>query len=139
MALSVFEDRARPPSEDEVRAALGRAHAAWQSLRGYVHDNFGPVADEWGYPGKKYGWSLRLKKGKRIIVYMTPCRKHFIAAVVLGDRAYAVAHERGLPKDILTVLDAATRYAEGRGIRLEIRTAVDVRAVEQLVAVKMEP
>jgi len=35
------------------------------------------------------------------------------------------------------VIDASKKYAEGRGVRLEVRTADDVRSIEELAVIKM--
>ncbi len=36
------------------------------------------------------------------------------------------------------VIDSARKYAEGRGVRLEVRTARDVANIEKLAVIKME-
>jgi hypothetical protein len=48
-----------------------------------------------------------------------------------------VAHDSDLPATVLTVIDSATKYAEGRGVRLEVRKAQDVRVIEKLAVIKM--
>ena len=47
------------------------------------------------------------------------------------------AHESDLPVSILKIIDNARRYAEGRGVRLEVRSAEDVCNVGKLAAIKM--
>jgi hypothetical protein len=47
------------------------------------------------------------------------------------------AHESNLPAEILEVIDNAPRYAEGRGVRFEVRNAKDVRNVEKVAITKM--
>jgi hypothetical protein len=37
----------------------------------------------------------------------------------------------------LEIIDEAPKYAEGRGVRIEVRTKKDLEAVKQLAAVKM--
>lgn len=55
----------------------------------------------------------------------------------LGEKAVKAAHESDLPISVLKVIDGATKYAEGRGMRLEVRSAEDVRNVEKLAVIKM--
>jgi hypothetical protein len=38
---------------------------------------------------------------------------------------------------VLEAIDAAPRYAEGRGVRLPVRTAGDVREIVRLADIKM--
>ena len=47
------------------------------------------------------------------------------------------AHENDLPPAVLAVIDGAKKYAEGRGVRLEVKTAEDVHNIEKLVVIKM--
>ncbi len=68
---------------------------------------------------------------------MTPCKGYFLASFALGEKAVKAAHESDLPASVLAVIDGAKKYAEGRGVRLEVRSAEDVRNIEKLAVVKM--
>ena len=120
MALSAFAEKARPPAAAEVARVLGAASRRWDELRAHVATTCPPVVEEWGYPGAKYGWSLRLKRKDRILLYLTPQEGRFVAAAVLGDRAVAALPGSGVSAHVLALFAAARRYAEGTGIRLEI-------------------
>lgn len=138
MALSIFDDKAKQPTDADVAKALGSASKAWIDLKARVAAAHGPIREEWGFTAKSTGWGLRLKRGDRTILYMTPCSGYFRVSFVLGDKAVRAAHERGLPEPILAMLDAARKYAEGRGIRLEVRKLAELRPIEALVAIKVE-
>ena len=137
MALSAFDDKSRPPGEDELAATLGKARAAWDELIARVGARFSPLARDWGFTSKSTGWGLRLKHQERTILYMTPCRGRFLASFALGEKAVAAAHDAGLPAAILAAIDGARKYAEGRGVRLEVRSLADARNIEALAIVKM--
>ena len=68
---------------------------------------------------------------------MIPCHGYFLASLVLGEKAVETAHHSGLPDSVLDVIDGTKAFAEGKGVRFEIRSAQDVHAVEKLAAVKM--
>lgn len=137
MALSAFDDKSRPPRDDEVAAALGRTFALWNKLKELVAKHFPPLSIEWGFSSKSTGWGLRLKHHDRAVLYMTPCKGYFLASFVLGEKAVKAAHESGLPAAVLAAIDASKKYAEGRGVRLAVRAAADLRAIEKLAAIKM--
>jgi hypothetical protein len=137
MALSAFDDKTHPPAPDELTATLGKAHAAWAALIDRVGARFGPLSPEWGYTSKSTGWGLRLKHKDRVILYLTPGRGQFLASFVLGEKAVAAAHAAGLPAPILAAIDGARKYAEGRGVRLAVRSVAEVRNLEKLAIVKM--
>ncbi|HEY0594102.1 MAG TPA: DUF3788 family protein [Thermoanaerobaculia bacterium] len=137
MTLSAFDDRTSPPKPRALQAMLGRSGSLWKKLQDDLQRSYGPLAEEWNFAGAAYGWSLRLKKGKRVIVYMTPCRSHFLAAFVLSEKAVHAARGSNLPSFVLDAIVGARQYAEGRGIRLEVRNQKDLAAIEILAAIKV--
>jgi hypothetical protein len=138
MALSAFDDRNTPPTDRSIKQAIGRAGPAWVSLIGKLHQDCGPLQEEWAFAGATFGWSLRLKRGKRVIVYMTPREGHFIASFALGEKACAAANDRGLPAHVLTLIADAPRYAEGRGVRIPVRNQREASAIRKLALIKLE-
>jgi hypothetical protein len=117
------------PSDAELAAELGAAHSLWARLRSEV-----PLPGEWRSYSKKSGWSMRLKKGERNIVYLVPGRGGFDVSFALGDRAVAAARERGLAK----MVEGAKRYAEGTAVRFAVKGPKDVAAAKKLVEIKLE-
>jgi hypothetical protein len=47
------------------------------------------------------------------------------------------AREAELPEAILELIDKAPRYAEGRAVRIEVRSDRDVRSVLKVAEIKM--
>jgi hypothetical protein len=74
MALSAFDDKTKRPLENDLAAVLGKVLVRWNELKRLIASRFDPCSEEWGFTSKNTGWGLRLKHGKRIILYMTPCR-----------------------------------------------------------------
>jgi hypothetical protein len=139
MALSAFADQEQPPDAAALAEMLGPAAKPWQALSAHVAKSWPPIEERWNFAGAKFGWSLRLVQKKRVVVYLTPEAGHFLVGVVLGDRAVAAARAAGLPPAVLALLDAARRYGEGTGLRVEVRRAADLAAIRTLLAAKMAP
>jgi hypothetical protein len=137
MALSAFDDKLKQPPEADLKKTLGTAYPQWNELKKLLVERYAPVAIEWGFSSKATGWGLRLKRDNRAILYMTPCEGYFLASFALGEKAVKAAHECDLPPSVLAVIDGAKKYAEGRGVRLEVRSAEDVRNIEKLAVIKM--
>jgi hypothetical protein len=137
MALSALDDKATPPDEKLVDKVLGRSATAWRLLIRTLQEDVGAVTREWAFAGAAYGWSMRLVHQQRRLVYLTPCRGSFLAAVVLGEKAVRIAESSGLAAATIAALDAAPRYAEGRGVRLRVRTRSHVEQVRLLVRAKL--
>jgi hypothetical protein len=137
MALSAFDDKSLPPRDDELEATLGAAFAWWRELQLVLAARFAPLSLEWGFTSKATGWGARLRHDKRIVLYLLPCEGYFLASFVLGERAVRAARDSDLPYSVVQAIDTARMYAEGRGVRLEVRSAADVPAIERLVAIKL--
>jgi len=137
MALSAFDDKSAPPRKAALAEMLGRTSTHWNALRSRLGDEFEPLAEEWNFPGQRWGWSLRLKHKKRAIVYMTPCRRFFLAGFALGEKAFKAARESRLPASMLAAIEAAPKYAEGRGVRIEVRNKKDLEGVVKLALIKV--
>jgi len=137
VALSIFDDKTHSPQEADIEQALGKTYKLWCALRDHVVKEYAPISPEWGYASKSTGWGLRLKGEKRAVLYMTPCKDYFLASFALGEKAVVAAHATKLPDSVLDIIDKAPKYAEGRGVRLEVRTAKDVENIKKLAAIKM--
>ncbi len=59
-------------------------------------------------------------------------------AFVLGEKAVQNARTSDLPVHVVEEIDAARKYVEGRGIRVEVRNRDAVGTVKKLSAIKME-
>ncbi len=136
-SLSAFSDKASPPSAGELHRMLGAADSAWGHLVGHVNRTYAPAVEQWNFAGARFGWSLRLRKPDRVILYLIPQAGRFLVGIVLGAKAVAAAQGAGLPAPVLAALAAAPRFAEGTGLRLPISGERDLPPVEILTALKM--
>jgi hypothetical protein len=93
--------------------------------------------DEWKHSGAKYGWSFRVKDKKRVIVYLMPRDKYFKVAMGFGQKAFEEVMKADISQDIKDMLAAAVVYAEGRGIRLEVRDASVIKDIRKLIDIKI--
>jgi Protein of unknown function (DUF3788) len=134
---NAFVGQPKPPTESELKAALGASKALWNEL---VDDlaKEQRLAREWNCYSKKAGWSLRLKRGERNVVYLSPLRGGFRASFALGDKAVMAALASGLPKPVLKLIKEAKRYAEGTAVRIDVNGPEDISIVKQLAAIKLD-
>jgi hypothetical protein len=137
MALSAFDDKSNKPGAGELKRMLGRTSTHWDDLKTHLAAEYAPLDETWNFAGANWGWSLRLKQKKRTILYMTPRKGHFLVGFVLGEKAVRAARDSDLPDSILTTIDEARKYAEGRGVRIEIRNKKILEVTKKLAAIKM--
>jgi hypothetical protein len=138
MALSALSDKSQEPTEDDLRKVLGKAHKVWTSLIVAVDERIGPISQVWGYTSKTTGWGLRLKQKDRIILYMTPQAGQFLVSFALGEKAVAAANRLAISPALLKAIDDAPRYAEGRGLRLEVSGLGQIGDLAELAEIKSE-
>ena len=136
MLPNCFIGRKTKPAEADVRNALGPAKATWDRLLTKLVAEKATDAQEWSSYSPKAGWSLKVKKGERTILYLSPCKQTFRASFALGETAIRAALSSGLPPVIQKLVREAKRYAEGAAVRLEVRTAADIESVLKLAAAK---
>ena len=87
MALSAFDNKSRVPQDADLAATLGGTSVFWNELKRLIASRCTPLSIEWGFTSEKTGWGLRLKREKRTILYMTPCKGYFMASFALGEKA----------------------------------------------------
>ena len=129
-----FDDKDKVPDDKALAQGLGPSKTLWDEFVRHVSAAHAPVSEAWGF---YKSWSLRLKQKKRTIVYLLPREGHFLCAFVFGGKATEAARQAKLPKAVMKEIEDAPVYAEGRGFRLEVRTAGDLGTMKKLAAIKM--
>jgi hypothetical protein len=135
---NAFIGKAEMPTDDDLAAELGRsAKALWDRLLAGLAERHNIVTQEWNSYSPKAGWSLRLKRDKRAILYLSPFRGCFRASFALGGKAVEAARASGLPQRVIRIIDSAKRYAEGTGVRIDVNGPADIAVVLKLAAIKL--
>ncbi|MHC4478202.1 MAG: DUF3788 domain-containing protein [Planctomycetota bacterium] len=137
MALSILDDKSKKPDDNILTEVLGRTKRLWDDLNNHVAQEYEPAIQEWSFGGDKYGWSVRLKRKKRTILYLIPCQRYFLCAFVFGGKATEAARRSALPSNVMKTINEAPVYGEGRGFRLEVKKKQDVITMKKLAAIKM--
>lgn len=137
MLPNAFTGKSHPPTDAELTEALGAARKLWDQLLTGLAAEYQLTDHEWNSYSPKAGWSLRLKRRSRNIVYFGPCKGAFRVAFVLGDKAMAAARQSHLPPGVVKMLNEAKRYAEGTAIYFEPVKAKDLKTVLQLARIKL--
>lgn len=137
MLTNAFIGLETEPTDEAVSKALGPAKALWDRLLAEFSGEKSIDSEEWNSYSRKAGWSLKLKRGGRTVVYLSPCKHCFRASFALGDKAVKAALASKLPADVVKIVRQAKRYAEGTAVRIEVRAARDLDVVKTLAAAKL--
>ena len=137
VALSAFDDKSKEPEGEDLARTLGRSAVHWEDLRRHAAAEFAPLDETWTFAGAKWGWALRLRRKKRTVLSMVPCKGHFLVGFALCEKAVAAARDSRLPDSVLAAIDDAQQYPEGKAVRIAVRNKNDREIVKQLAAIKM--
>lgn len=134
---NIFTEKGLIPTDMDLIENLGTTYALWHQIQEFVLDQYPKGLKEWNYPGKKYGYSYRIKDKKRAILYFLPRKNYFEVAFVFGQKATDLIMESDISLEIKNELIKARKYAEGRGIRIEVKNDLNITDIKKLVEIKL--
>ena len=135
---SIFMDKTVKPTDKDLVEKLAATYDLWKRLYDLVLSKYLKGIADWNFPGKKYGWSFRIKDKRRALIYFLPRDQFFIVAFVFGDKAVNDIMKTGISDKIKEELNLAKKYAEGRGIRIDIKDDSIFNDIEQLIDIKLK-
>lgn len=125
------------PSEIALQEALGDTYRYWVQLADFTKKQYPEAMAQWHYSGEKTGWSFRIKDQKRVIVYLLPRAKFFKAALVFGPKAIETIKTSSIEPSIKNEILSAKKYAEGQGVRIDVRDASLLPDLQTLIEIKL--
>ncbi|MBK6986743.1 MAG: DUF3788 domain-containing protein [Bacteroidia bacterium] len=134
---SIFLDKSSMPTIKDLETALGSTYKLWKNCIDFTKHVYPEVVEEWNYSGDKFGWSFRLKDKKRVLVYLLPRDKFFKVAFVFGQKATDAIFESPISENIKSEIRSAKVYAEGRGIRVDVKNKSVIHDIEKLIEIKI--
>lgn len=137
MAASIFNDKFSEPSTQMLSDVIDEAEEYFEAIKTFISHNYGNLTTVWKFYGIKAGWILKLLSKKRNVLFIVPGKKFFEVVFTLGDRAVEEALVAQLPDGIKKNLKETPKYAEGRSIRMEVRSRNDLENIIKLIGIKM--
>jgi hypothetical protein len=137
MDTSIFPNKELIPGDRDLSGKLGKTCDLWNSIRDYVQEKAPDSVEEWKYSGKKFGWSFRINDKKRVLIYLLPREAYFKAAFVFGQKATDAIVNSTISDTIKKELLSAKVYAEGRGIRIDVRDPEVLEDIRGLIEIKL--
>jgi hypothetical protein len=132
-----MHDGSRTPDDALLRKMLGKTMGLWIDLRGRMAAADPPALEEWKFYGSKYGWGLKMMRGKRNLFFFGPRDGAFTVTFVFGDRAVEAVQRSGIPDSLKRELLESKKYVEGRGLPVAVKSRADVETVLELVGIKI--
>lgn len=134
---SIFTDKTKEPNEAELKNALGDTFIFWEQLIVFTKSINPKAFEEWKYSGVKYSWGFRVNDQKRVIIYLLPRDHYYKIAFVFGQKATDKVLECNVSQAIKDELSSAKVYAEGRGVRIDVKDDSDIKDFLTLISIKI--
>jgi hypothetical protein len=135
---SIFTEKEKMPTEEALKKALSNTFELWTALIESTKKANPDLLNEWKYSSEKYGWSFRISEKKRVLIYLLPRDKFFKVAFVFGQKATDEILKSNISEAIVNELKSAKVYAEGRGIRIEVRDKSIIDDIKKLITIKIK-
>ena len=133
----IFTDKSRHPSTKQLEDTLGKNYKHWQTIKDHVNINYEPITDVWKFYGKNYGWQLKTLLKKRNLFFLIPYKSFFKIVFVFGDKAVKEIEQSGIAKELITELINAKKYAEGRGLPINVKNRKHIADIKKLIEIKI--
>lgn len=134
---SIFTNKSTIPTDQDLKKALDKTYELWKGLAEHTKKTIPGAIESWNFSGEKYGWSYRLSEKKRVIIYLLPRDKFFKIAFVFGLKATDAILKRDISEMIKKEIREAKVYAEGRGIRIEVKESSIISDIKKMIEIKI--
>ena len=125
----LFTDKLCPPEDCAVEEVLGRLYPHYLVLRSLCHD----FMQEWRFPGKKYGWVLKVERKRKAVFWLTPLQNAYRIGFIVRLGEQEPLLEQIQPGVVRSALEHPTVYPEGLGFSLTVAESQVGEEVAKLV------
>lgn len=134
---SIFMDKAKEPTKNDLKKALGKTFDSWQALADFTHKSYPGAKETWNFYSAKFGWSFRISDKRRVLIYMIPLERSFNVTFVFGQKATDEILISDIAESIKNELKASKIYPEGRVIRIDVKGKSLVGDIKKLITAKI--
>lgn len=140
MAYERFLDKSQIPSEDVILTTLGQTKVLWLDIQEYIRKNYDFIP-ELIFFTKEYGWSVRYRKGKKMLCCLFPESGAFSILIVLGkEEAERVDLTKNRLNDaVKQVFENTEQFHDGRWMWIRVIEIGDILSFKLLLTAKTKP
>ncbi|MEZ4867045.1 MAG: DUF3788 domain-containing protein [Caldilineaceae bacterium] len=138
-------DKTTQPSLEDMRNWIGQPIAdAWLALRQFLEQSYN-IIPIFNAGGKRYGWNLQYRSGRRPLCELYPEQGSFTALVILGRAELDQALDRveTFGATVRQAVETSPRHHDGCWMYIRVADTLicqqDVQDIEALIAIKRKP
>ena len=137
MSENQFKEKNLVPDEQSIRETLKSNYVHLEAIRSFISESIGETKEEWKYYGAKYGWNLKNFYKKRNLYFISMYDGYFKISFVFGERAFNAIMESDITTALKQELSEARKYAEGRGLSIDVRDDMYLDDIKKLLQIKI--
>jgi hypothetical protein len=132
----ILGDKSIYPSDELLGSIFGEKMVIWQTITGYVKDNYKDVTGEWRYYNDGWQWLFKMQQKKKTIFWAGVLKDTFRITFYFGNKAEPVIEGSNLPQKIKDEFRDAKRYGTLRAISTIITGNNDLDNILKLIELK---
>lgn len=137
MAEIVFNIKDKKPNDTLLAKKLGASFKYLKEIKKQIKEKYGETKEEWKFYGQKYGWQLKTLLKKRNLFFFIPYDSFFRIVFVFGDRAVEEIEKGDISNNLKDEVKKAKKYAEGRGLSIDVKDGKHIEDVKKLIDIKI--
>ena len=137
MSEIAFNDKDEKPDDHLLAEKLGARFKYWVEIKKHIKEEYGSTTEEWKFYGKKYGWQLKTLLKKRNLFFLIPGESYYKIVFIFGDKAVKEIEKSDISDKMKNDVISAKKYAEGRGLSIEVKNRKCISDIKTLINIKI--
>jgi hypothetical protein len=137
MSAISFHDKKVKPNDNLLAEKTGDTYKYWLEIKEHIKEKCGETTEEWKFYGKNYGWQLKTFYKKRNLFFLIPGESSYKIVFIFSDKAVSEIEKSDIAKNLKTTVINAKKYAEGRGLAVEVRDEQYILDIKTLINIKL--
>jgi hypothetical protein len=132
----VFSDKEVKPTDEIIFSIIGDKKKLWQSIMGYISDNYKDMTGSWNYYNDGKQWLFKMVQKKKTIFWLAVMKDTFRVTFYFGDKAEPVILASDIPESVKDDFTGGRHYGRIRAITTKMAAQSDVETIKKLIDIK---
>ena len=136
MEKPCLKDENEYPNDEVLSRYLGQLKNTWDLFIDFINESYPSFSGEWRYYKDGKNWLYKITKKKKTICWISINYNMFRTTFYFPDRAEDIIKESELKKEYIDKFIHGKRYGKIRGVTVEIKKLIDLKATKTLLEIK---
>lgn len=136
MGTAHFTDKSHRPTDEDIRAAVGRAATAWQMLFDRIHAEHPDFSEVWNYYTDGKRWLLKVSRKSKTVFWLSVEQGAFRVGFYFPDRLTGALLASDLSEERKAEIRSSAPTGKLRAVTVAFGPQRGVRDVMTLISLK---